>query len=178
MSLQWHIVAAIGEHQLNPSSISSCNTGALLEIPYSIGQFGTPWRMGNKRVVLIFLLRIMLKFTLGAFLISFEGVNILFIVEDHRVISRCRRGEMVLFLDNSDIFMYIVWIVVTRTVTPWPSLFHIRKMLLSSRYTIKMTTLKTVRQTGFELWYLTSPSKQRSRKFLKVDTEFSGNIHF
>ena len=33
MLLHWHILAAIGEHQENPSSISSCNPGALLEIP-------------------------------------------------------------------------------------------------------------------------------------------------
>ena len=44
-----------------------------------------------------------LYYTLGAFLISFEGMNMLFIVEDPRATSRCRTGIKALFLDNFDI---------------------------------------------------------------------------
>ena len=42
--------------------------------------------------------------TLGAFLVSSWGMNILFIVEDPRATSRCRTGIKALFLDNLDIF--------------------------------------------------------------------------
>ena len=51
----------------------------------------------------LFFSRIPLMCTLGAFLISFEGMNILFIVEDPRATSRCRTGIKALFLDNLDI---------------------------------------------------------------------------
>ena len=74
----------------------------------SIAQVGTPWRVGSKRVVLIFLSRIPLMCTLGAFLISFEGMNILFIVEDPRATSRCRTGIKALFLDNFGYFKCIL----------------------------------------------------------------------
>ena len=54
----------------------SCIPGAFSWITLSIAQVGTPWRVGSKGVTLINILlsRIPLMCTLGAFLISLEGV--------------------------------------------------------------------------------------------------------
>ena len=96
----------------------------------SIAQVGTPWRVGSKRVVLIFLSRIPLMCTLGAFLISFEGMNTLFIVEDPRATSRCRTGIKALFLDNFDILnVYCVSCCHTQSlhILPYSILLHFFK---------------------------------------------------
>ena len=57
---------------------SSCIPGAFSWITLSTAQVGTPWRVGSKGVTLVNILlsRIPLISTLGAFLISFEGVII------------------------------------------------------------------------------------------------------